>query len=94
MIEGLPGEVKEFQVFFPDSTTEVITKRRQQHIVSVLTTLCSLERKVSQYQYLDTNNGMITGALFGILFKLEVKEDDVQERVIFELNLNIITITT
>lgn len=28
-VEGLPCEVKEFQVFLPGSTTEVITKRKQ-----------------------------------------------------------------
>lgn len=34
-VEGLRVEVKEFQVFFPDSTTEVITKRKQNSSVSL-----------------------------------------------------------
>lgn len=35
-VEGLPGEFKEFQVFFADGTTEVVTKGKENSPVSVL----------------------------------------------------------
>lgn len=39
MIESLPGKVEEFQVFLPNSTTEVITTDTQKKTGSVMTTL-------------------------------------------------------
>lgn len=65
MIEGLPGEVKEFQVLLPDSMTEVIANKQKQNTgsVSVTNTLFLRNRSIttSLNQYLDMNHGIIFG---------------------------------
>lgn len=65
MIEGFPGEVKEFQVLLPDSMTEVIADTQKQNAVSVSVNitffLINNSITTSLNQYLDMNHGITFG---------------------------------